>query len=195
MYGDPDIVKSKTREINALYQTSSVSTYASEFRRLQAYITWNDQALFDRFYEGLRENVKDGLVHENPRPTLLEDLISAALRIDGRIYERILERKSTSARQGSTSHQSTVSRPTMSAPPPTLHQSVPPTRTNAHDASTPMELDQQRAPLSPSYRRVVWPPGQSKILLQIRYARWIQPPSDHPRGRMENSLPLSILTL
>ena len=153
MYGDPDIVKSKTREINALYQTSSVSTYASEFRRLQAYITWNDQALFDRFYEGLRENVKDGLVHENPRPTLLEDLISAALRIDGRIYERILERKSASARQGSTSRQSTVSRPTTSAPPPTLHQSVPPTRTNAHDASTPMELDQQRAPLSPEEKQ------------------------------------------
>src|SRR5437667_5769881 len=153
MYGDTDIVKSKTREINALYQTSSVSIYASEFRHLQAYITWNDQALFNRFYEGLRENVKDGLVYENPRPTLLEDLISAALRIDGRIYERILERKSTSARQGSTSHQSTVSRPTMSAPPPTLHQSVPPTRTNAHDASTPMQLDQQRAPLSPEEKQ------------------------------------------
>src|SRR5437762_6679828 len=153
MYGDPDIVKSKTRKINALYQTSSVSTYASEFRRLQASITWNDQALFDRFYEGLRENVKDGLVHENPRPTLLEDLISATLRIDGRIYERILERKSASARQGSTSRQSTVLRPTTSALPPTLHQSVPPTRTNAHDASTPMELDQQRAPLSPEEKQ------------------------------------------
>src|SRR6266496_240639 len=50
MYGDPDIVKSITREINALGQTSSVSAYASEFRRLQAYIAWNDQALFDRFY-------------------------------------------------------------------------------------------------------------------------------------------------
>src|SRR5438034_3641016 len=118
MYGDPDIVKSKSREINPLYQPSSLSAYASEFRRLQAYITWNDQALFDRFYEGLRENVKDGLVYENPEnphPTLLEDLISAALRIDGRIYERILERKSASARQGSTSRQSTVSRPTTSA--------------------------------------------------------------------------------
>src|SRR5436190_13091535 len=153
MYGDPDIVKSKTREINALYQTSSVSTYASEFRRLEAYITWNDQAVFDRFYEGLCENVKDGLVHENPRPTLLEDLISAALRIDGRIYEHILERKSASARHGSTSRQSTVSRPTTSAPPPTLHQSVPPTRTNAHDASTPMELDQQQDPLSPEEKQ------------------------------------------
>src|SRR5436190_14028837 len=161
MYGDPDIVKSKTREINALCQTSSESAYASEFRRLQAYITWNDQALFDQFYEGLSENVKDGLVHENPRPTLLEDLISAALRIDVRIYERILERKSASARQGSTSRHRTVSRPTTSAPPPTLHQSVPPTQTNAHDASTPMELDQQRAPSLPRKNNAVWSLGSS----------------------------------
>src|SRR5438477_12388266 len=115
MYGDPDIVKSKTCEINALCQTSSVSVYASKFRRLQAYITWNDQALFDRFYDGLRDNVKDGLVHENPRPILLETLISAALRIDAHIYERILERKSMStanSRQGSTSRPSMVTKPT-----------------------------------------------------------------------------------
>src|SRR6266496_5958294 len=108
MYRDLDIVKSITQEINALGQTSSVSAYASEFRRLQAYIAWNDQALFDRFYNGLRDNVKDGLVHENPRPALLETLISAALHIDARIYERILERKATSsanARQVSTPRQ------------------------------------------------------------------------------------------
>src|SRR5205814_5130027 len=112
MYGDPDIVKSKTREINALCQTSSISAYASEFRRIQAYIAWNDQALFDRFYEGLRDNVKDGLVHENPRPALLETLISAALRIDACIYERILERKTTTnSRQGTTTHQTTATKP------------------------------------------------------------------------------------
>ena len=39
MYGDPDIVKSKTREINALCQISFVSVYISEFHRFQVYIT------------------------------------------------------------------------------------------------------------------------------------------------------------
>src|SRR5438477_4864162 len=155
MYGDPDIVKSKTREINALYQTSSVSTYASEFRRLQAYITWNDQALFDGFYEGLCENVKDGLVHENPRPTLLEDLTSAALCIDGRIYERILERKTTTnSRQGTTTRQTTATKPTTQAPAPVMPQyaSASP-RPTTHDATTPMELDHQRIPLTPDEKR------------------------------------------
>src|SRR5437773_10266042 len=41
----------------------------------------------------------------------------------------------------------------MSAPPSTLHQLVPLTRTNAHDASTPMDFDQQRAPLSPEEKQ------------------------------------------
>ena len=158
MYGDPDIVKSKTREINALQQTSSVSAYPSEFRRLQAYIAWNDQALFDRFYAGLRDNVKDGLVHENPRPTLLEPLISAALRIDARIYERILERKSTTTtnpRLGTTPHKITATRPTTSqaqaqAPP---HSFSLPARPITYDTTTPMELDHQRAPLTPEERQ------------------------------------------
>ena len=157
MYGDPDIVKSKTREINALCQTSSVSAYASEFRRLQAYITWNDQALFDRFYDGLRDNVKDGLVHENPRPILLEALISAALRIDGRIYERILERKSATTattRQASTPRQTMVTRPTATAQASAWHQPAPtPAKLNTHDATTPMELDQQRVPLTSEEKR------------------------------------------
>src|SRR5438045_5931361 len=157
MYGDPDIVKSKTREINALYQTSSVSAYASEFRRLQAYITWNDQALFDRFYDGLRDNVKDGLVHENPRPILLEALISAALRIDAGIYERILERKSATTatpRQASTPHQITASRPTATAQASAWHQPAPPpTKQSTHDATTPMELDQQRVTLTSEEKR------------------------------------------
>src|SRR5437762_9897190 len=97
MYGDPNIVKSKTQDINALYQISSISGYASEFRCLQAYITWHDKALFNRFYDRLYNNVKDGLVHENPHPILLENLISASLHIDAHIYECVLERKSGSA--------------------------------------------------------------------------------------------------
>ena len=152
MYGDLDIIKSKTREINALYQTSSVSAYASEIRRLQAYITWNDQALFDRFYMGLCDNVKDGLVHENPCSIPLEILISAALRIDARIYECVLERKSMSAtnsRQGSTSRPSTVIKPTMEAQASAWPQPAPPPiKLNTRDATTPMELDHQRVPLT-----------------------------------------------
>jgi Retrotransposon gag protein len=157
MYGDPDAVKSKTREINALYQTSSVSAYASEFRRLQAYVAWNDQALLDRFYDGLRDNVKDGLVHENPRPKTLETLITAALRIDARIYERILEKKSTSAansRQGSILRQTTATKPTApQTQPPVMPQSAAPLRSVPHDTTTPMELDHQRIPFTPDEKR------------------------------------------
>ena len=42
MFGDPNLVQTKTRELRALRQATSVSAYASQFQRLQAFISWND---------------------------------------------------------------------------------------------------------------------------------------------------------
>lgn len=157
MYGDPVLVKSKTRELNALKQTTSVSAYASEFRRLQAYVHWNDQAFFDRFYDGLRDNVKDGLVHENPSPIALDSLIASALRIDTRIFERILERKSHPPTPSTQRQAPMLARPWpatsrggTAAPLPLLPRNLVPRPTPAPpiaDAATPMELDSQRFPI------------------------------------------------
>src|SRR5271154_1402389 len=154
MFGDPNLVKSKTRELVALRQTSSVSAYASEFRRLQAYIGWNDQAFFDQFYEGLRENVKDGLVHEHPSPEDLEQLMAASLRIDFRIYECLLERRSTS--QSLHPRPSNPARPwnsiarsnynSASSVPPIPTKPPLPTVPKLEGGPTPMELDFNRFP-------------------------------------------------
>ena len=98
--------------------------------------------------------MKDGLVYENHAPTTLAQLSSAALRIDSRQFERLLECKLES---------STPSQPTRGArhpsnnpyaQPPRFINSVtavpaprhPPAPTPASDGSTPMELD-----LSQSY--------------------------------------------
>ena len=67
--------------------------YASEFQRLRAYIGWNDKALYDKFYDGLRDNVKDDLARLERRPALLAELIKQAQRIDVRIVERLTERR------------------------------------------------------------------------------------------------------
>ena len=53
MFGDPDLARSKTRKLKALRQTTSVAVYASEFLRLKSYISWNDKAFYDEFYDGL----------------------------------------------------------------------------------------------------------------------------------------------
>ena len=101
-FGDPDIVRSKERELRNLNQTTSVATYLAEFSRIKGFVKWNDEALASQFYKGLKSVVKDGLVYENPAPTTLTDLSSAALRIDSRQFERLLERKSESPAQPHT---------------------------------------------------------------------------------------------
>jgi hypothetical protein len=39
MFGDSDLVKTKTRDLRTLWQTTSVTVYASEFQRLRAFIS------------------------------------------------------------------------------------------------------------------------------------------------------------
>jgi len=92
-FGDPDIVRSKERELRNLNQTTSVATYLADFSRIKGFVKWNDEALASQFYKGLKPVVKDGLVYENSAPTTLAQLSAAALRIDSRQYERLLKRK------------------------------------------------------------------------------------------------------
>ena len=73
-------------------QTKSVSAYTAEFKQLQARIDWDDAALRTVFEAGLKENVKDGLVHHE-KPETLHALIELATRIDHRLWERYEQRK------------------------------------------------------------------------------------------------------
>ncbi len=91
-------------------------------------------------------------MHENPRLVFLETLISTALRIDARIYERILERKTTvktPARSIITTKSTTSQAPTPIMP---QYASSSP-RPTTHDTTTPMELDHQRNPLTPEEKQ------------------------------------------
>jgi hypothetical protein len=92
MFGDPNLIGTKTRELRVLRQATSVTAYASEFQRLRAFISWNDRAFYDQFYDGLREDVKDGLATLETGANTLEELIQKAQRIDNRIAERISEK-------------------------------------------------------------------------------------------------------
>ena len=145
-FGDPDIVRSKERELGNLHQTTSVASYLADFSRIRGFVKWNDEALASQFYKGLKSGVKDGLVYENPAPTTLAQLSSAALRIDSRQFERLLERKFDSSQPArGARHPSTGPFPppqqfnTSVAPSPALRQPPPPAL--ASDGSTPMELD------------------------------------------------------
>lgn len=92
IFGEIDEKKQAERAITRLRQTKSVSSYTAEFKQLQARIDWNDASLRTAFEAGLKENVKDGLVHHD-EPETLHDLIELATRIDHRLWERSEQRK------------------------------------------------------------------------------------------------------
>ncbi|EUC39526.1 hypothetical protein COCMIDRAFT_111330, partial [Bipolaris oryzae ATCC 44560] len=52
-----------------------------------ARIDWDDAALRAVFKDGLKENVKNGLIHYK-KPETLHALIELATRIDHRLWER-----------------------------------------------------------------------------------------------------------
>jgi hypothetical protein len=135
MFGDPDLEKTKIRELQNLRQASTVNHYASEFQRLKAYVRWNDNALYHQFYSGLRDNVKDGLSYIEQKPNTLDELIRKAQMVDQRIVERIQERKSTHPGTPTRKNPVVIPSPVKAAPP------LAPTPVSHSDGSTPMDLD------------------------------------------------------
>lgn len=92
IYGDPNLEATSERQINALEQTTSVAKYIAEFQRLRQYIKWEEAALMDRFYRGLKGSVKDEIARVG-RPPTLKALQDFASRFDARMQERLLEKR------------------------------------------------------------------------------------------------------
>ena len=90
-FGDIDKERKSLTIIEKLKQTGSATQYAAQFQQYTARLGWGDTALRHRFYQGLKEHVKDELYRKDLPPTLSE-LIDSAIRIDNRHFERKMER-------------------------------------------------------------------------------------------------------
>ncbi|PNH26214.1 hypothetical protein BJF96_g7149 [Verticillium dahliae] len=90
-FGDVDEERQNERKILQLKQTGPATKYATEFRLLASRLDWTESALMARFYEGLKDAVKDDLIRED-RPETLTEYIAMAVKIDDRQYERRIEK-------------------------------------------------------------------------------------------------------
>jgi hypothetical protein len=86
-------------ELIALRQLKSCATYSTKFQQLAAKTEWDNEALIEIYYQGLKEEVKDEL-HKADRPDDLTTYITMAIKIDQRQYERRKER-ANATRKGS----------------------------------------------------------------------------------------------
>ena len=62
-------------------------TYAMEFQCTAVVLDWDNRALVNIFYRGLKDNVKDNIVHINPRPETLTDMIKHMVHINNQVYK------------------------------------------------------------------------------------------------------------
>lgn len=89
--GDPDRLRTLTRELQSLKQTASAAAYSSKFYNISSYLSWNDSALKDQYYTGLKSEVKDALAYANVDPATLKELSDLAIRLDNRLHERRMD--------------------------------------------------------------------------------------------------------
>jgi len=149
LYGDPNLAASAEREICQLRQTSTVANYTAKFEQHRQYLEWNDAALRDQFYRGLKDEIKDELAPRG-RPETLAKLKEIASRLDARLQERALERKLVVASQPTQrlAPKLTYAPPQAPSKPPPYPRPAAPTtalRTPMHtsDGTVPMEIGAQ----------------------------------------------------
>ena len=53
---------------------------------------WDDNALMVMFHRGLKDNVKDELTFDRAEVTTLDELISCAIDINDKLFERMMEK-------------------------------------------------------------------------------------------------------
>jgi len=110
-FGDSDPTMSAELALRRLRQSSSATSYATEFRRLSSLVSWNNAALVSQYKVNLRDAIQDELAR---RPVIhdLEELIVESIDIDNRLFQRQRSRRFV---QPPPSYPVDTSRP----PPPT----------------------------------------------------------------------------
>ena len=94
VFGNFDKKHLAERRMQSLQQTRSAADYALMFQQLAAQTQWRAVPLVAQFYKGLKDRVKDNIARVN-QPSQFQLIITLAIRIDDRQYERELEKKDT----------------------------------------------------------------------------------------------------
>lgn len=90
-FRETDKVRKASNKIAKLIQKGFTLAYAATFRQLSAKTNWNNDAIIQMFYQGLKDEVKDELYKEN-RPDIFSKYAKMAVKIDNRLYKRRMEK-------------------------------------------------------------------------------------------------------
>ena len=88
VFGDIDERKTAATKLQKLRQTTSVRQYITEFQTITANLEWDEEALSDKFEEGLKPEVRSALIYYPRKPKDLEELFERAQRVDREIWNQ-----------------------------------------------------------------------------------------------------------
>ena len=91
VFGNQDENRAIEKQLLILKQTQSTMVYGSRFKTLAYTIKWDDAAFASKFYEKLKNKVKDAM-DAMGRPESLKNLINIAVKIDDRQYKRFVDK-------------------------------------------------------------------------------------------------------
>ena len=80
------------RMIQSVKQKQSASEYTMQFKCYLVMTGWDDNTLIVMFHHGLKDNMKDELTFDRAEVTTLDELISCAIDINDRLFERMMEK-------------------------------------------------------------------------------------------------------
>ena len=73
MYGDADVAATAEQQIWCLKQTHGVQAYSTAFQTHAANLqSWGEAALCVQYYYGLKDNIKDEIIHVSQPAKLVE---------------------------------------------------------------------------------------------------------------------------
>ena len=106
IYGLSNDQQVATRHVQHIIQKGSASQYTAKFKEYAAKTGWDDAALRSMYYRGLKDKVKDGLMHYGAATDTIEQLAKAAIEVDDKIYEREMEKRHTGQIRGRSGYAS-----------------------------------------------------------------------------------------
>jgi hypothetical protein len=82
VFGQIDERRTAAEKLARLRQTASVTLYITEFQTITSSLDWDDEALEDKFLEGLKQEIRQALIYYSEEPKDLDELFERTQRID-----------------------------------------------------------------------------------------------------------------
>jgi hypothetical protein len=86
VFGDKNERQTAAEKLQRLQQTGSVTNYITEFQVITSSLDWDDEALEDKYMEGLKPEVRKALIYYPTEPENLEELFERTQRIDRELW-------------------------------------------------------------------------------------------------------------